>query len=301
MGNLLGIHSVYSFTGRSRYATQSYNNMYLFEALTLLLSSYHWRTYNGPIKLICDDKFYSFIRDNSLEFIWDSIDVSTFKSLPNYIDYSIFWTYPKMFAHAKQTEPFTSIDADLYINRPIIQMGEDIIFGHSEIDDLENLYPDIYKSPLYSDLFLKYGEITHPAINTALVNFNNIDIPKELLEVATNFSKRITQYTTPSYNSWAWTIYVEQKVLGSLIVNGGYKFKSLCDSPYYGSFNTNGYTNEQFSFSKAGILHLWGDKINYMQNDLDRFDITNKLILEIEQNYPNLMDLVLRMKNIFKK
>jgi hypothetical protein len=206
-----------------------------------------------------------------------------------------------MFAHSKQTEPFTSIDADLYINRPIIQTGEDVIFGHSEIDDLENLYPNIYKSPLYNDLFLKYGEITHPAINTALINFNNIDIPKELLEVATNFSKRITKYSNSQYNNWRWTIYVEQKVLGSLIVNGGYKFKSLCDTPYYGSFNTNGYTNEQFSFSRAGILHLWGDKINYMQNDLDRFDITNKLILEIEQNYPNLMDLVLRMKNIFKK
>lgn len=300
MGNLLGIHSVYSFTGRSQYHSQSYNNMYLFEALTLLLSSYHWRTYNGSIKLVCDDKFYSFIKDNSLDFMWDSIDASTFKSLPDYIDYSIFWTYPKMFAHAKQTEPFTSIDADLYINKPIIQNGEDIIFAHTEIDDLGVIYPEIYKSALYNDLFLKYGEITHPAINTALVNFNNTDIPKELLEVATNFSKRITKYTNPSYNSWAWTIYVEQKVLGSLIMNGGYNFKSLCDTPYYISFNTNGYTEEQFSFSRAGIVHLWGNKRDYINNEFDRAKITNILITEVETYYPNLMDVVLKMKNIFR-
>jgi hypothetical protein len=300
MANLTGLHSIYSFTGRSRYATQSYNDMYLYEALTLLLSSYHWRNYNGDIKLVCDDKFYDFITNNNLTFLWDSIDNQSFKKLPTNIDYSIFWTYPKVFAQSLQKDKFASVDADLYMWASVKDYTEDYVFAHFEVDNVGSFYPSIDKMDGYSDLFQKYNMAEAPAINTSLIVFNKQDVIHDVLDVFTKLAERVKPTTMPDWNEFVWTIFPEQKFLGNLIFNNDYKFRSLMREPHFSSYSVCG-NSDSFLLSSAGILHLWSSKAYYDNEPIERENFTQQLINQIEIDYPHLMDKVEKLKKVFKK
>ena len=274
-----GIHTIYSTNGR-------YKKFYYFELLQLMLSSLTWRKYNGDINLYCDDSFKSVIDELDISWFWDSIDYTSLKQIPEDINQDIFWTYPKMFVHSIQKQPFCSIDADLYLTKSIQVHKEDIVFSHYEIDLHENTYPNFYELELFRDVF-NYQSIESPAINTCLVQFNRLDVLEPLMEITNKFvTKDYMKFF--NYPSHSWTIYCEQKVLGQLVDDLGYTKKSVMDV-YYDCFNWEKNIRD-FIPPRYGIDHIWFEKEEFYNNDPQRLMKTFRLLKEIEVNFPEYLD-----------
>ena len=274
-----GIHTIYSTNGR-------YKKFYYFELLQLMLSSLTWRKYNGDINLYCDDSFKSVIDELDISWFWDSIDYTSLKQIPEDINQDIFWTYPKMFIHSLQKDPFCSIDADLYLTKSIQEHKEDIVFSHYEIDLHENTYPNFYELELFREVF-NYQSIESPAINTCLVQFNRLDVLEPLMEITNKFvTKDYTKFF--NYPSHSWTIYCEQKVLGQLVDDLGYTKKSVMDV-YYDCFDWEKNIRD-FIPPRYGIDHIWFEKEEFYNNDTQRLMKTFRLLKEIEVNFPEYLD-----------
>ena len=251
-----------------------------------MLSSLTWRKYNGDINLYCDDSFKSVIDELDISWFWDSIDYTSLKKIPEDINQDIFWTYPKMFIHSLQKDPFCSIDADLYLTKSIQEHKEDIVFSHYEIDLHENTYPNFYELELFREVF-NYQSIKSPAINTCLVQFNRLDVLEPLMEITNKFvTKDYTKFF--DYPSHSWTIYCEQKVLGQLVDDLGYTKKSVMDV-YYDCFDWEKNIRD-FIPPRYGIDHIWFEKEEFYNNDPQRLMKTFRLLKEIEINFPEYLD-----------
>lgn len=296
MSELLGIHSIYSFGERTRHQAPPYTEFWLFEFLTLVLSTQYWQLYNGPIRLVCDDNFYNFVEKYKLHWLWNEIDNTTLKNVPN-LDYSIFWTYPKMYSHSQQTERFASVDADLFIRRSIKEYNEDFIYLHQEKDTLGSTYPDFQTLPEYKEVFKGLNpNLRYNAVNTAIAVFNNIDIAKELLEITDKFVNN-TQYNTGnSYENYVYTIFTEQKVLGNLIQDKNYSSRSLMKTVW--DCNNIELNNKQFFHEEVDALHLWGNKENYYKGVHNREDLNLYLISFLQNDFPHILD---KIQPLFKK
>ena len=251
-----------------------------------MLSSLTWRKYNGDINLYCDDSFKSVIDELDISWFWDSIDYTSLKKIPEDINQDIFWTYPKMFIHSLQKDPFCSIDADLYLTKSIQEHKEDIVFSHYEIDLHENTYPNFYELELFREVF-NYQSIESPAINTCLVQFNRLDVLEPLMEITNKFvTKDYTKFF--NYPSHSWTIYCEQKVLGQLVDDLGYTKKSVMDV-YYDCFDWEKNIRD-FIPPRYGIDHIWFEKEEFYKNDTQRLMKTFRLLKEIEVNFPEYLN-----------
>lgn len=274
-----GIHTIYSTNGR-------YKKFYYFELLQLMLSSLTWRKYNGDINLYCDDSFKSVIDELDISWFWDSIDYTSLKQIPEDINQDIFWTYPKMFVQSLQKDPFTSIDADLYLTIPISQFKEDVVYGHREIDNHQVTYPDLYNMEGFRDIF-GHRQLVDDAINTSIITFNRLDVLKPLMEITNEFvrSKYIKYY---NFTSTQWTIYCEQKLLSTLLKEYGYSQHSLMDVDY-DCFDWEKNIRD-FIPPRYGIDHIWFEKEEFYNNDPQRLMKTFRLLKEIEINFPEYLD-----------
>ena len=293
--SLAGIHTIYSLSERERYNMPSYSRLFLFEFLYLALSSHLWRQNNGHIKLVCDKNFYDFIKEKGLFWMWDEIDNITLNSLPQDIDYKIFWTYPKMFTQFKQKERFAIIDADLYTTLDLKEFKEDIIYGHEELDEIGTSYPLFYKDPSVNFLFKDLNPtLKHNAINTCLVVYNNLDVLQGLKEITEKFIRISSKNLTHQDKEWVYTIFCEQKVLGNIVKDKNYSYKSLTTYPY----NCNDYSKPYDILDKSGISHLWASKKFFHQNPKHRYYFTQNIINNIINNYP---DLYIKLESYLNK
>jgi hypothetical protein len=283
--SLKGIHTIYSLSERERYDMPSYSRLFLFEFLYLTLSSHLWRLNNGPIKLICDLNFYEFVKQNNLFWVWDEIDNTTLKSLPQDIDYKIFWTYPKMFAQFFQKERFAIVDADLYTTLDLKGFKEDIVYGHEEIDNIGTSYPLFYKDPSVNFLFSNLNPtLKYNAINTCLVVYNNLGVLEELKEITEKFIRISSNSLTHPDKEWVYTIFCEQKILGNIVKDKGFSSKQLAAYPY----NCNDYSSPYYALDETGINHLWAGKKILHQNPEQRYNFTLNTLDFISNNYPQL-------------
>ena len=293
--SLAGIHTIYSLSERERYNMPSYSRLFLFEFLYLALSSHLWRQNNGPIKLVCDRNFYDFIKEKDLFWMWDEIDNITLNSLPQDIDYKIFWTYPKMYVQFKQKERFAIVDADLYTTLDLKEFKEDIIYGHEELDEIGTSYPLFYKDPSVNFLFKDLNPtLKHNAINTCLVVYNNLDVLQGLKEITEKFIRISSENLNHKDKEWVYTIFCEQKILGNIVKDKNYSYKSLTAYPY----NCNDYSKPYDILDKSGVSHLWASKKFFHQNPGHRYHFTQNIINNIVNNYP---DLYIKLESYLNK
>jgi hypothetical protein len=274
-----GIHTIYSTNGR-------YKKFYYFELLQLILSSLTWRKYNGDINLYCDDNFREVIDELDISWLWDSIDYDSLDKVPKDIDTELFWTYPKMFVHSIQKQPFCSLDADLYVTVPITDFKEDVVFAHKEVDLHEFTYPNIYDLELFRDTF-QGRVLDDDAINTSLILFNRLDVLESLMDITNQFVRnKYTKFF--EFTSTQWTIYCEQKLLATLIKEQGYSERSILPITY-DCFDWQKNLRE-FIPTKWGISHLWFMKDIIKNDDYQRLMKTTSLLKEIEVNFPEHLE-----------
>lgn len=292
---MLGIHSIYKLPQGSKQTVQNYNRLYAFEFVCLVLSSAYWRKYNGEIKLVCNDPIYEWVQQNNLQWVWDYIDTDTLKNLPQDIDYSVFWTFPKMFVHFNQKEKFTSIDADLFFKDNITHYSEDVIYAHEEVDNLGTTYPFFNLYPEYKDIF--NFSLSYNAINTSLITFNKLDILDHLKDLTYKFIKNtnLSQVNSP----YTYTIFCEQKVLGNLIHSNNYTYKSLMNKYWDCNDLDQVRNNKDFLLANANIYHIWGNKSILYNNPTQRKFYTDYFLNFIYTDFPELEAKVLNIIHKF--
>ena len=294
-----GIHSIYTFTNRKQYKKQSYLNMQLIEAYTLILSCAYWNKLHGTIDLYCDNDFYEFIKEYNLTGLWQNIDNTVFDNLPKDIDYSIFWTYPKMYVHSIQKESFTALDADLFMWENMLYYKEptlDIIYAHPEVDQIGNQYPSFHKDKRYEDIFKNLEIIEDNSyMNTAILYCRDNSFYKELMEITTEFARRVSKEgKEDKYNNWSHTIFCEQRIIKSIINKYNLKTAPQYSKPYYVHVSED-QPEIPFNLNDGGIFHLWG-----MKKDIsleDKKELEYKLYKWIEIEFPNYLEYA----KIFKK
>lgn len=285
--------------------------MMYFEVITMAMSCLYWKKLYGPVKLYCDKPFLEYIKKLDLIWLWDEIDSTTIDSVlvPN-VNYDIFWAYPKMVINSLQTEPFASLDLDLFLSEKLNFNDEDIYYSHIELGDAHNegnekitcvSYPDFHKWDRFKSVLTKLNELNIPdwVINVSIVVFNNTEICKKLLQYTEEFI--VGNYYKPKGQIHPATpmTFVEQRMLAAIVENFNYTHKSIIGNKY--DPVESKFINSE-NFKNPGITHLWGLKHKFrvdMFEEMKR-DFTKEIEDEFKENFPKEFSRIERSGKVTK-
>ena len=316
---MLGIHTVY--TPVNRRGTHKIHDMMQFESLTMILSALFWKKFQGPIKLYCDRDFYEYIQLLGVTDLWDEIDTDTLSQLDPGVNHDTFWAYSKMYVNSLQTEPFVSLDIDLFQADYYDYTTHDVVFSHIEKTDNRFdtplnfsrpiYYPNYHTWGMFKNRFSKYPEIEigEEAINVAVLAINKPEMYKEFMEFVDSFvqdnwfdpqeieTHGFERILTTVHSSSLIT-FVEQRLLASFVKSKGYSTKSILNLVYDGGDQCwiGG------DMINPNITHLWGWKTSYRTPELeaDRLALTDSLLSTLKDHFSDSYTKYIKRGNILK-
>lgn len=282
---MLGIHTVY--TPPTRHGFTAIHDQLQFEVFTMILSCLWWRKLHGPIKLYCDRPFFEHLTQLGLTELWDEIDIATLEQgFPEDVNHNVFWAWAKMWINSLQTEPFVSLDIDLFQNRPYDFSSHDFIFSHRElVDDGTDkfiFYPDFQQWPEFKAQ-LAGQTISNWAANVAILAVNNIPVYQDFYHIACQFVANNNYQPTGNIHPSAPMTFVEQRLLASVIESTGSSAKAMIDMDFQSG---SGWLTDLTALQNPGITHLWGlkdlcrrpdqalEKLKLSQNIENHFAVT---------------------------
>lgn len=284
---MLGIHTVYT-KPKSVFDDKSvHENQYLFEVLTMVLSCLNWKRHCGPIKLYCDQPFYDYIDDLDLLWLWDEIDTETIQNIPGDYDSNIYWAYAKVYINSLQTQPFASLDTDLYIRGGFKEGDFDILFCNIEKCDNKFGYPPYHKMEEYNE-HLIFDGVNDYAANVALLVVNDLDFYKEYVNVVNEFVFNTEKGPLEGSAQSSLMTFTEQRILYGMLVDYNKKF----DHHVEGMYDSGTTLFEDEWFNANNLTHLWGWKHMWKleRNEHKRNKLTNELIEEVMNDFPDDWD-----------
>jgi hypothetical protein len=317
---MLGIHTVY--TPIDRKVIGPIHDMMQFESITMILSALFWKKFQGPIKLYCDHIFYQYISKLGLLDLWDEIDTEALKTIDSTVNHNTFWAYNKMYVNSLQTEPFVSLDIDLFQQESYDYATHDVIFSHIEktdslFDNLNNFntpiyYPNYHKLSIFNDRFKDYDiHIDNEAINVAILAINKPKLYKEFMKYVDSFVKGNffdpTDISThgferikSTYHSSSLITFVEQRLLHAFVKSKEYTLKSILNLKYSGGEQR--WLTEMEEMINPGITHLWGWKVSYRLDEFkdDRLELTDHLLNLLNQEFPESYNRYITNGNVLK-
>ena len=270
MADLLGIHS--GWTQPTRQHIPKIAEMLQFEAVTMALSCLWWRQLHGPIKLYCDQPFLQKIQAAGLSELWTEIDVAVLESSPTLtISPDHFWAWAKMYINSLQTEPFVSLDLDLFINKPYDFKSHDLIFSHLEKTDKTGskikFYPNYQDWPEIKPIFADWPwlKFTKQSINVSILAVNDLDFYQEFFKIAASGTGLITT-TAGTSNGGDLTINSSrvsiQNKSGLDNLTGVATFNVLGGSGNSGNLTINASDSVEIIGNKPGeVTPVFGDAI----------------------------------------
>lgn len=244
-----------------------------FEILTTILSALKWREFNGPIKMVTDERGAEYYKKIGLESLWDlGIDVSLNKINAD-IDPNIFWAAGKIFALKQQKTPICTIDTDFIIwdnVKELLQESEIAAIHKEKIQ--ENIYPhkeyfNIKKS--YS--FDESWDWDIEPFNTAFAYINHLKFKEYYATAAIEFMKAIDF----SDNKITNMVFAEQRMISMCAKKLQIEIKEICN------------LQDLYSGTQNMFTHIWGYK-DFMRKDKQcRAEFCKKCIIRIIRDYPD--------------
>jgi hypothetical protein len=317
---MLGIHTVY--TPVDRKVIGPIHDMMQFESVTMILSALFWKKFQGPIKLYCDRIFYEYISNLGIVDLWDEIDTETLEKLDPNINHDVFWAYSKMYVNSLQTEPFVSLDIDLFQTEYYDYTTHDVVFSHIErtdsiVDVINNFtkpvfYPNYHNLSMFKDRFKDYDiQITNEAINVAILAINKPELYKEFMKYVNSFVKENNfdpldisthgfERIRMTYHSSSPITFIEQRLLHAFVTSNEYTLKSILNLIYSGEEQQ--WLGDMTTMNNPGITHLWGWKVTYRlaENAQERIDLTDFLLHTLQTEFPESYDRYITKGNILK-
>lgn len=295
MADLLGIHAVW--TRPTRVGSSKIAEMLQFEVITMALSCLWWRRLQGPIKLYCDPAFLTQLQTAGLTELWSEIDIAALdQGLTNDVNHDRFWAWAKMYVNSLQTEPFVSLDIDLFINQPYDFTSHDIVCSHIELADAHEtdlvFYPNYHEWPEFKSRFsawpwLKFNE---RALNVAVLAINQPAVYQEFVQIGASFVADnqfdpISIQTSPKIHPSSLMTFVEQRLLSAVAESKGLTVKYMLDQQFQAGI---GWLGEVEDLQNPGITHLWGWKDTYRKpgREIERQQLTQNLENHFAINFP---------------
>lgn len=315
---MLGIHTVY--TPVDRKVIGPIHDMMQFESITMILSALYWKKYQGKIKLYCDKPFYEYISLLGITDIWDEIDSDTLSELPSDVNHDVFWAYSKMYINSLQTEPFVSLDIDLFQAQPYDYTTHDVIFSHIELtdsfyDNIDNqsrliYYPNYHKLTMFKDRFKDYDiKISDKAINVAILAINKPELYREFIKYVDSFVKGNNfdpmdiathgfERIRGTYHTSSPITFIEQRLLHSFVESKKYTLKSIINIEYSGGEQR--WLNDKEDMINPNITHLWGWKVSYRTpaGKNERLNLTDELLKVLLTEFPASYEKYINKGNV---
>lgn len=292
MADLLGIHS--GWTQPTRQHIPKIAEMLQFEAVTMALSCLWWRQLHGPIKLYCDQPFLQKIQAAGLSELWTEIDVAVLESSPTLtISPDHFWAWAKMYINSLQTEPFVSLDLDLFINKPYDFKSHDLIFSHLEKTDKTGskikFYPNYQDWPEIKPIFADWPwlKFTKQSINVSILAVNDLDFYQEFFKIAAHFVLQVdsNQLVKDNIHAAAPMTFIEQRLLAAVSRAKNISIKPILNLEFQPG---SSWLGEDSDLVNPGITHLWGlkDLCRRPGREIDRLQLSQNLENHFAANFP---------------
>jgi hypothetical protein len=239
MLNNKGVH-IYS-------TSPDFKGLFDFEILLMEWSALKWKEQNGPIYLVCDNRFAEWMGERLSWY--DKVIL-----LEEYIevDKKRFWAAGKIFAYKQLGIGHHFIDIDAVIHEPVGPFEEDMIAAHFDW------------SPLKRKAIGLESELNLSGINMAYSCFSNQQLLDSYIERAFAFMSNPTEPLIPM-GGWEHMVYAEQTILGDLIREAGYSVKYLRDD------------------SVPTMYHLWSGKDKIISGQIDKNTYISDLKIRIKQ------------------
>ncbi|WP_341855846.1 hypothetical protein [Brachybacterium sp. GPGPB12] len=145
-----------------------------FEVVTMLHSARAWERHHGPVDLYTDQDGYRWLTHWGLDDLYRAIDVDVLASVDHQLyDPSTYYTLGKVFALVASSTALTWLDTDLYLHRPIENLGgEAFVVAHREAVG-NVVYPARDRSPDPNGIVEDGWDFGTSAANTALAYFGS--------------------------------------------------------------------------------------------------------------------------------
>ena len=145
-----------------------------FEVVTMLHSARAWERHHGPVDLYTDQDGYRWLTHWGLEDLYRAIDLNVLASVDHKLyDPSTYYTLGKVFALAASNTALTWLDTDLYLHRPIENLGGEVfVVAHREAVG-NVVYPTRDRLPDPNGIVEDGWDFRRSAANTALAYFGS--------------------------------------------------------------------------------------------------------------------------------
>jgi len=258
-----------------------------------LLSALSWKRHHGPIVLYTNEEWLNVLKTWSIHEVYDEIDTETLKEL-DWLSKVDYWSFGKIYAAFKQTEPAVILDTDLWIDEPLQFTDSDVTTYHRETwTDPEQTHYENFKV-LSPESIHHFDSEVNP-LNTAILHIKNLD----LIKIWFNLAKECTKVVSDR-KSMVKQIYVEQRLLAQVCKEFSYTADTFVPQTYISHFNSdpdgsewipnaNDWSEEEFRNFKK-IKHIWGLKHYFTDQPRLKQLVFNQVIRDLlmfENQIPN--------------
>jgi hypothetical protein len=329
---MLGVHVYKPNDTRNFYRSNSKEfiqpSTYLYgledyEIVIMYLSILNWKKFNGPINLYTTLDGYDVFDKLQILPFYNKVDVDILSQQNEKynIDHRNFWAACKIQLINQLPAPFTILDLDLYVETDLEQAGfftKQLGVLHFEKHSLS--YPFPYTIPGYN-LPEDWSWDSYP-VNSALVYFGDNEFKTKYTEASLNFMHNNEgKFVMDKIN--ARMIFAEQRLLGEMIKQHNVEYVNIIDGlyyPYHDTDNCYGFTDvmnvrtARFIETDDGlhkhsnikevehyINHLWGFKINLLNDNVLRMKFVTRLLEKVIKDFPQHYDAVRNSLEIMYK
>lgn len=266
------------------------------ELISVFASITLWKKFypTSTTHLYCDESVKQYLTDVGLIHFWDIVDTSFLQNQDVY-QRSTFWTIDKirLFQHIKT--PFTFMDFDFYIKKPLPKyIDYDYVCCFTE--NTLNYYPS-YKDSVFKSLnFPNEFTFKDTAHNTCFLYVSNSDVTKQYTDMCLSYMKSINDIDGINGGH---SVFLEQTILYELSLVNQWKTKTLIDTKF-NDFEWKMGTEKVDGFlspieSDEYFRHLSTDKRTLKETDSGWLKIQSEIIQLTKTNNPQLLQLLFKL------
>jgi hypothetical protein len=266
------------------------------ELITVFASITLWKKFypTSTTHLYCDESVKQYLTDVGLIHFWDIIDTSFLQNQDIY-QRNAFWTIDKIRLFQHIQTPFTFMDFDFYIKKPLPKyIDYDYVCCFTE--NTKDYYP-LHTSEQFSKIeFPTEFTFKDTAHNTCFFYVNNSDVTKKYTEMCLSYMKSINDINGINQGH---SVFLEQTILYELSLVNKWKTKSLIDTKFndleweMGTEKVDGFLSPQES--DEYFRHLSTDKHILKEGDNGWLKIQSEIIQLTKIHNPNLLQLLFKL------
>jgi hypothetical protein len=266
------------------------------ELITVFASITLWKKFypTSTTHLYCDESVKQYLTDVGLIHFWDNVDTSFLQNQDIY-QRSAFWTIDKIRLFQHIQTPFTFMDFDFYIKKPLPKYT-DYDYVCCFVENTLNYYPS-YKDSVFKSLnFPTEFTFKDTAHNTCFFYVNNSDVTKQYTDMCLSYMKSINDIDGINGGH---SVFLEQTILYELSLVNQWKTKTLIDTKF-NDFEWKMGTDKVDGFlspieSDEYFRHLSTDKRILKEDDIEWLKIQSEIIYLTKTHNPMLLQLLFKL------